>query len=136
MQRYLLASHGHLAAGMKEALSLIGGSEHNVDVICAYCDDNTDLKQQIADVFAGYDPNDEVLVISDVFGGSVNNELLTLLPSERVKLIAGMNLALVLELVISGDTSDEAISSAVKSASEAIVYCNPLMAADDEDEDF
>lgn len=42
-------------------------------------DPSVSLAQQIEDVFNTYDSNDDVVVLTDLYGGSVNNEFVNLL---------------------------------------------------------
>ena len=79
MIRYLFASHGPLASGMAESVTFIAGKEKHIDTICAYMDPSVSLAQQIEDVFNTYDSNDDVVVLTDLYGGSVNNEFVNLL---------------------------------------------------------
>ena len=87
----VLASHGRLAEGMKDTLGIILGELPDLTTLCAYVDPDVTLAQQVKDVLARKVPGEKMLVVTDLFGGSVNNEMLTLLPEyPAVHLICGM----------------------------------------------
>ena len=79
MRKFLLASHAYLAKGMKSSLELILGEQECVDVLCAYTDEQYDIKVEIEKKLTALQPEDELIVITDLFGGSVNNEFTSLL---------------------------------------------------------
>ena len=73
-------------------------------------------------------------------GGSVNNEMLTLLPDyPAVHLICGMNASLVLTLASNDEalTQDE-LAECIADAKAQIIDCNLLLknAAQDEEDDL
>ena len=77
MNRILLASHGPLAKGMKDTLAILAGENDRIETLCAYVDDQSrDVAKMIDAWEAGLDPDDRWIVVTDVFGGSVNNEFL------------------------------------------------------------
>jgi len=120
MRRILIASHGSLASGILSSLEILLGSAGNVTTIDAYLD-SKDFKQQVEEFFLAVQPADEVLMLSDLYGGSVNQILYLFLERKNTRLIAGYNLALVLELaLIEGDISDDDLIRIVTSSKEAI----------------
>ncbi len=61
--------------GISEELSFLGGGAGvDIKVICAFVDGKNDIAQAVADTLAEIPAEDEVLVCTDIFGGSVNNE--------------------------------------------------------------
>jgi len=120
MRRILIASHGSLASGILSSLEVLLGNAGNVTTIDAYLD-SKDFKQQVEEFFLAVQPADEVLMLSDLYGGSVNQILYLYLERKNTRLIAGYNLALVLELaLIEGDISDDDLIRIVTSSKEAI----------------
>ena len=136
----VLASHGRLAEGMKDTLGIILGELPDLTTLCAYVDPDITLAQQVKDVLARKVPGEEMLVVTDLFGGSVNNEMLTLLPEyPAVHLICGMNASLVLTLASNDEalTQDE-LAECIEDAKAQIIDCNLLLknAAQDEEDDL
>ena len=71
MRRVVIASHGRMAEGVKHTLDFITGGNFKIYAVCAYVDD-TPLNKTIADLFSSFDENDEVVVLTDMISGSVN----------------------------------------------------------------
>ena len=134
MTRIVLASHGRLADGMKDTLSFILGDLPNVSTICAYVDQDVSLRSQIDQTFAEFSPEDAVVVVTDIFGGSVNNEFMALLGEKDFILVAGMNMPTLVELVSEDEPTVEGVQSVVERGRQSILVCNGW--ASDESEEF
>ena len=73
MRKILCISHGNLAKGMTETVKMIVGDFKNIDYYCAYSKEDEDIEREINRIIEENHGN-ELFVISDIFGGSVNNE--------------------------------------------------------------
>lgn len=134
--KIILASHGTLAKGMYDALTLIFGEQQNVEIISAYTDGNDDI-ESLADYALADTGQDECLVITDVLGGSVNNVFLSRMEENPgIKLITGMNLSLLLEIFSRRDElNDELLRVSIEDARRNCMYCNDLK-SDTNEKDF
>lgn len=123
MRKILIASHGELAEGMKHTLNFFAGNEIDVTSICAYVDEET-LGTKIQRYFEGVKDTDEVLIFTDLLGGSVNQAILPYVNKEHVHVIAGVFLGIILELIFVQDLylSDEKIAEALERSKKNIVY--------------
>ena len=74
MRQYIFASHAHFATGIKESTELLSGARDNVHDLSMFVDGRTDVAEEAAKLLATFDPADDVIVCTDLFGGSVNNE--------------------------------------------------------------
>ena len=129
MRHVIIASHHRFAEGLADTLEFIGGVE-NMRAVCAYVDE-TPLEEQVAAAFASVAPDDEVLVLTDILQGSVAPYI-----SDRVFLVAGVNVALCLELALSAEPlSTEIISAALEQARAAMVLVNTYAAEVGEDDE-
>lgn len=137
MVKFLLASHGTFAEGIKNAMELILGKQPNVSTLCAYVNGENDVKPRIKAFIEQIQPCEEWVVVTDVFGGSVNNEFMNYLPDHKIHLISGMNLPLLVELVTdSSEVIEDKVKSALEVSREEIKYCNLLLAAKQQDDEF
>ncbi|WP_085830660.1 PTS sugar transporter subunit IIA [Collinsella vaginalis] len=138
MNKILLASHGPLATAMKAAAELFTGPTDRIESICAYVDEaSMDVGVLIDAWLASRHVNDRWVVITDIFGGSVNNEFMVRMADGGFMLIAGMNLGLVIELACGLDRlSLENVEQSVEQSRAGIVFCNNLATAGGEDEEF
>ena len=124
MREIILASHGALAAGMADTAQMIIGDQPGLRVLSLQPGSHPDaLKRQIENWLAETSA-DEVLIFTDLWGGSVNNALLGLTQDPRVHIIAGMNLNLVLQLCLLTDV----IPAALKEARQGMIYGNAVLA--------
>jgi fructoselysine and glucoselysine-specific PTS system IIA component len=137
-RNFILASHGYFAEGIKTSLDIIYGKKDNVYCICAYTDKDVTLKEQIDDTFRKINKQNETIIITDVFGGSVNNEFLSYLTDESIHLIAGLNLPLLIELIAGSEFMDDTkflINNAIESCKSSIQYCNDTVKSFTEETD-
>lgn len=130
MRQFLLASHGRFAEGIYDSLCMVMGKQHNVSTICAYIDPNVDLKQQIKVTLEHYTEEEEVIVITDIFGGSINNEFMNVSKDFNIHLISGLNLPLLIELIstqANEDSTEQWLEQAIALSNDTIHYCNNRM---------
>jgi mannose/fructose-specific phosphotransferase system component IIA len=118
--RIFIASHGSLASGIKSSLNILLGKSENVTVFDAFLDERN-LKDVLLNYFASISSEDQVIMVSDLYGGSVNQTMFLLLSRPNTFLVAGMNLSLVLDLALRTDpiTIDE-LNSIVMQSREAL----------------
>lgn len=133
MRHVIIASHHRFAEGLLDTLEFIGGVE-GVTAISAYVDE-TPLEDQVAEAFANVGPDDEVLVLTDIMQGSVNQAFAPYM-GEHVFLVAGVNVALSLELTLDPmPLTAERIEEAVLMATQSMRLMNTyVVEEDDEDE--
>lgn len=128
MRNFLLASHGRFAEGIYDSLKKIIGKQSNVFTFCAYVDDNFDIKKQVKDIIDSKSEEEELIIITDIYGGSINNEFMNYLSLSNIYLVAGLNLPLAIEMILSQEEDTEKmINIALKTSKESIKFCNPLL---------
>lgn len=138
MIKFLLASHGNLADGMYSSVKIIMGEQNNISTLCAYLKENFDLKKEVSKIISGLSCEDKLIVVTDVFGGSVNNEFMANLKNKNIYLISGLNLPLVIELITNQDNDDidSLINNALENSKDSICYCNKVINSVQADEEF
>lgn len=110
MNRIILASHGGLSAGMKDTVQMILGELPNLYALATLRDETEPITVAARRLLDGFAAEDAVYIVTDVMGGSVNNEMLTLLPEyPAVHLICGMNASLVLTLASNDEMKKSAL---------------------------
>lgn len=125
MRKILIATHGIYAEGIKSAAEFILGPQPDITTICAYTGDLA-LKDQLEEYFGGCTPEDEVLILTDIYGGSVNQACMEYMKRPDTHLITGINLALLLQIMTLEETAcDKAtLLKLVEEAKEQISYVN------------
>lgn len=74
MKKILIMTHGELASGFAHTLKMIVGDIADVEALSAYTTPGYDLEKEIKKVMDALSEDDELLVVTDLYGGSVNNE--------------------------------------------------------------
>ena len=132
MRHFIISSHSHLAEGMVSALELIVGKIDNLSFYNAYIEEETGdhehFKEKIMREINSIPKEDDIIIMTDMFGGSVNNELLELCKIKNCHLVTGMNILLVIGLCLGSEEEpiDEQIHRLVEEAKTGIIYCNEL----------
>ncbi|MBS5865579.1 MAG: hypothetical protein KIC37_04405 [Coriobacteriaceae bacterium] len=133
MRHVILASHHRFAQGLTDTLTFLG-TKCDFHVICAYVDEQL-LEPQVEAVFNGFDPEDEVLVLTDILGGSVNQNFMPHM-GQNVFVVAGVNVPLAMELCLTPEPlTTESIEGAIDTATHSIKLINTLTIEDDEDDE-
>lgn len=138
MRKYIIATHGHMAYGMSTTLSMLIGEQENLTIINAYTEECKDPTPEFEKIIEE-NPDDDIVIMTDLFGGSVNNNAMVMTKNERVHVVTGINLAVVISIVMSDSNTPtkQVIEEAVTGAKDMIIYCNNLVAeTNDEDESF
>lgn len=102
MNRIFLATHGHMASGVRSSLNLLIGKTEHITVFDAYVDERN-LDEAVQQFYSQCTGDDIALLITDLYGGSVNNQLTAYAGHRNTFLISGFNLAFMLELCICPD---------------------------------
>lgn len=134
MKKIILASHGELAAGMKDTIKLLSGIDEGIYAFGFH--DGEDVKEIYNQVRAVVNDKDEFVIVTDLPGGSVNTVLTPLAARKNVHLISGMNTILVLELVLSFNADSDSIQRYIESGKKSIIYVNDMLKKEEEEGDF
>jgi mannose/fructose-specific phosphotransferase system component IIA len=89
------------------------GPNDRITVFDAYINQDS-VQEHLDEFYRNVGPDDKVLLLSDLYGGSVNSVMYTYLDRPNTRLVAGVNLALVLELAVKEDISDEDLEALVE----------------------
>ncbi len=129
MRKYLIATHGTFAGGIKSSIDLILGETENVFLIQAYLEENKSLQEEIQNVLKQINPEDELIVFTDLMGGSITNQILQFGLKENVYILAGVNLPLLLDILLAHPETPvcKVIETGLENAREQMVFVNKLI---------
>ena len=147
MRHFLTASHGPLAGAILKSAAFIGGEDviAGVSVIEVMMEDSGDtIRERVESVFSAYGEEDEIIAMTDVFGGNVTNILTEYIGRRRLHLITGMNLAMILEALLSDPSMDTEtlvdrqalVDQLCRSGREGVKHVNYLMEEKGEEEEI
>lgn len=136
--KMILASHGKLAEGMKDTLEMIVGKNENIYAFAAYSDGSETKFLEDIQALINENQDEQIVIATDVLGGSVNNEMIQLLNRyPQVYLISGMNLPVIITLATAVcPLTTEMIEEAISMGKEGVVFVNQLMKENTEEEDL
>ncbi|WP_418578931.1 PTS sugar transporter subunit IIA [Hungatella sp.] len=140
MNKIILASHGGMSAGVKDTVQMVLGDLPNLYTAATERDETESILTVVRRLLDGFEASDQVYILTDVLGGSVNNDMMILLGEyPDLTIICGMNLSLVLALaMVNEPLSPGELENIIGQAREQIVNCTELLrsAAGEEEEDI
>lgn len=100
----VIVTHGKLAQELVETTKIIVGKsvDHIIAISVGWNDDMADIQKTIASAIAKVDQGDGVLILTDMFGGTPSNISLSFM-SEKVEIITGVNLPMLIKIVNVAD---------------------------------
>ena len=114
----VLVTHGRLAAEFIVAMEHVVGPQERIQAICIGPDDDMERRRKdIARAIAKVDDGAGVIILTDLFGGTPSNLAISLMKSDKIEVIAGVNLPMLIRLEGARKTMD--VRSAVAAAREA-----------------
>jgi fructoselysine/glucoselysine PTS system EIIA component len=136
LRKFLIATHGTFAGGIKSSLDIIIGEVEHVYLIEAYVDGNKSIEDALKNILKNINDNDELVVFSDLLGGSITNQILRYALKENVHIVSGINLPLLIEVMLADYEMPiaEVMQIAIANAKDQIVYVNKLISSNKEED--
>ena len=114
----VLVTHGRLAAEFITAMEHVVGPQESIEGICIDADDDMEARRaDIAAAIAKVDGGKGVIILTDLFGGTPSNLAISLMKSDQIEVIAGVNLPMLIRL--EGARNVMGVRAAVAAAREA-----------------
>lgn len=114
----VLVTHGRLATEFITAMEHVVGPQDQIAAICIGPEDDMEgRRNDIAEAIATVDDGSGVIILTDLFGGTPSNLAISLMKSENVEVIAGVNLPMLIRLEGARKAMD--VRAAVAAAREA-----------------
>lgn len=132
--KVIVATHGRLAEGFAGVIKMIVGDMEKLQTLCCYLEADFDLDQAIRDIMEHHDfGKEELVVCTDVMGGSVNNGFVKWMNSYPFHLITNTNLAFLIDLLLATEELDsESIKKKTQDPQAAVSYVNDHILIDDD----
>jgi mannose/fructose-specific phosphotransferase system component IIA len=135
MRKILLISHGNLAKGAVDTLSIFTGQLDNITAISAYTDECQN-PQELVEAFFEEAKDDQVICMSDVVFGSVNQLLIPYLSRENTYIFSGFNLPMLMQLVaLPEDADEQAIANLEAEGKNGVIFMNNYTFSTDDIDD-
>ncbi len=95
----LVVAHGQLAQELLAAARMIVGDLPHVAAVSIGWSDNVEgARAKIEEALKSVDKGQGVLILTDMFGGTPSNICMTLMQKDRVEIITGVNLPMIINL--------------------------------------
>jgi mannose PTS system EIIA component len=102
----VVVTHGQLATELLNAAeTIVGELPRFTAVSIGWHEDTEDARSEIAAAVARVDGDTGVLILTDMFGGTPSNLAMTFL-SDRVEVITGVNLPMLIKLANLAEQAD------------------------------
>ena len=145
--KILIVTHGELAAGFKDAAEVIFGDVKGVTTIGLHSGESVEVfGEKIYKTLADYDENESILILADLLSASPYNQSVLSVNklaenrAENIRLIAGVNLPMVLEGInqqlLKSDLEDVVKELKKYIISDEYLWKKTIILEEDEDEDF
>lgn len=126
MNQFIIVTHATLAGGFADVVRFFKSDLENVQFINAYVE-SQEFEKEFRTALEKV-KGENVIVLSDIMGGSVNQVATRLMQEFSYQLITGINLPLLIELTFMSDgITAEQIRNSVVNAREQIVYVNDFV---------
>ena len=95
----LIITHGRLAIELLNAAEMIVGEIHHITAVSLGWHDDADMvRSMIEKAIERVKTPDGILILTDMFGGTPTNIASTFLDSEKVEIVTGVNLPMLIKL--------------------------------------
>ena len=95
----VLVTHGRLAEEFRHALEHVVGPQKAIETVCIGPEDDMDQRRQdILDAVNKADQGHGVIILTDMFGGTPSNLGMTFLEKDKVEVLTGVNLPMLIKL--------------------------------------
>ncbi len=113
----LIVTHGRLAIELLNAAEMIVGEVHHITAVSLGWHDDVDMATgMIQKALERVKGPDGVLILTDMFGGTPTNISSTFLDQDKVEVVTGVNLPMLIKLAQIGE--GQTLAAAAKIAKE------------------
>lgn len=120
MTGIIIVTHGKLAQALLETAEMIMGSQEYIGTIVFEAgQDVSNLQEKIQQMLCKMPKNDEALILVDLRGGSpYNAAAMVAMTMPKVKIVTGVNLPMLLEILSNRDLDAAALSQQAVTAGQ------------------
>ena len=128
----IVISHGNFADELISAVNFVLSGRPAIKMVGMNLDTTIDFdafKKELKRTIKKVDKGNGVLLVTDMFGGTPSNISLTFLEENKVEVISGVNLPMLIKLAtISEDTSlSDSVEIAEKAGRDNIIVASKLI---------
>ena len=129
----VIVTHGALAVELKRATEHVVGPQDAMATICIGPDDDMERRRDdIRKAVQTVDAGKGVILLTDMFGGTPSNLSISMLREDKVEVLAGVNLPMLIKLAEARSTASlaEASEKARDAGQRYIAIASRILAGD------
>ena len=134
MIELVIVTHGDLAIELKRATEHVVGPQEAIQTICIGPDDDIERRRDdIRKAVEAVDSGTGVILLTDMFGGTPSNLAISMLREDKVEVLAGVNLPMLIKLAEARRTASlsEAALKAKDAGKRYIAIASRILAGED-----
>ncbi len=114
----VLVTHGKLAVEFRAALEHVVGPQTQIETVSIGPDDDVERRRQdILEAVGRVNTGSGVILLTDMFGGTPSNLAISVMEENKVEVIAGANLPMLIKL--ASVRGEKPLAEAIADAQEA-----------------
>ena len=114
----VLVTHGKLAVEFRAALEHVVGPQTQIETVSIGPDDDVERRRQdILEAVGRVNDGSGVILLTDMFGGTPSNLAISVMEANKVEVIAGANLPMLIKL--ASVRGEKPLQQAINDAQEA-----------------
>ena len=103
----VVVTHGHLATELVNAAeTIVGDLPRFTAVSIGWHEDVQDAREEIAQAISRVHGEHGILLLTDMFGGTASNLGITFLENDRIEVLTGVNLPMLIKLASMTERTD------------------------------
>jgi mannose PTS system EIIA component len=126
----VIVAHGNLSQSYLDVAEQMLGKQRQVECVSYVIGDDMDkVREKIAKAINAVDSSRGVIIVADMFGGVPCNLAISVAQGQKVEVISGMNLTMLLKLFAARDalSTSEAAKEAKQVATKYITILSELL---------
>ena len=114
----VLVTHGRLAVEFRAALEHVVGAQTQIETVSIGPDDDVERRRQdILEAVGRVNDGSGVILLTDMFGGTPSNLAISVMEANKVEVIAGANLPMLIKL--ASVRGEKPLAQAISDAQDA-----------------
>jgi mannose PTS system EIIA component len=132
----LIVTHGQLAHELLKAAETIEGQLHRIEAVpLDWSDSFEQAREKISDALARISDGNGVIIFTDMFGGTPSNISLSFLQKDKIEIVTGVNLPMIVKFGSLQRQYDDVLAMAhviTEKGSKAIKVASDLLSKEKE----
>ena len=130
----IIITHGNLAIELKHSLENIIGPQKNLETVCIGYDDDVDKrKDEVKELITKVDSGKGVIMLTEMFGNTPSNLLISLIEEDKIEMIGGINLPLLVKIgsLRENTNIEEVLQSSAEAGHKYIGIASEILSKED-----